>query len=438
MYGAAWGVIVILVIFIILFTVCWFANCGANGCNKCCTCIEKARVQCAHKILNKNSNIPGLATLLNTESVNSWGVDITSTDPTSGRIWVSQAGAGVVQEFSNQGTTLVTTVTVPPAPTFPGIGQPSALQLTRATTGYVVKSNTATWVVATLDGTVCAFNSTDDASNAVLVIDNSVPPGVNNLTLGAVYTGLAVGSVTNGVTKVTTQYLWTANFKDGAVEVYDSSWTFIKAFTDPALTIDASDPGFAPFGLYACSTLGYLFVSFAFQDDTRSIPVKGAGLGFIDVFTMADGTFVSRLATGQFLNAPISMQIAPLYALCSCSCEALRCGCSQCALACTQSKCVTVQPKRVKALLVSNFGDGTISVLSLSCLDPYCACKCASKTAHECAFIGQLHLDGVYDALSIDGLRSIRYCNEQLFATSGPLDGAGGIFAKIKASCRNC
>lgn len=431
--GVAYGIIIILVVFIILFTVCWFSSCQSNGCQKSCSCIDRSRVQCAHKIINKNSNIPGLATLLNTETVNSWGVDLTS----SSDIWLAQAGSGVVQEFSNQGTTLVTTVTVPPAPTFPGIGQPSALQLTRATTGYVVKANTATWVVATLDGTVCAYNATDDASNAILVIDNSVPPGVNGLTLGAVYTGLAVGSVTNSVTKAVTQYLWVANFKDGAIEQYSDTWAFVRAFTDPSLTIDAADPGFAPYGVYACSALGYLFVSFAFQDDTRSVPVTGAGLGFIDVFNMSDGSFVARLATGQFLNAPLGMQIAPLYSLCSCSCEALRCGCSQCAISCTKSRCVTVQPKRVKCLLVSNFGDGTISVLSLSCLDPYCKCKCSS-TVHECSFMGQLHGDGTYDALSIDGLRGIKYCNEQLWAGSGPLDGAGGVLSLIRASCRNC
>lgn len=438
MYGIAWIVIATLVIFIILFTVCWFSSCQSNGCQKSCSCIDRCRVQCAHKIINKNSNIPALATLLNTDAVNSWGVDLTSTDATTGRIWVSQAGSGFAQEFSNQGTTLVTTVTVPPAPTFPGVGQPSALQLTRATTGYVVTANTATWLVATLDGTVCAYNATDDASNAILVIDNSVPPGVNGLTLGAVYTGLTVGSVTNSVTKAVTQYLWVANFKDGAIEQYTDTWTFVRAFTDPSLTIDAADPGFAPYGVYACSTLGYLFASFAFQDDTRSIPVTGAGLGFIDVFNMSDGSFVARLATGQFLNAPLSMQIAPLYALCSCTCDALKCGCSQCALACTRSRCVTVQPKRVKCLLVSNFGDGTISVLSLSCLDPYCKCSCSSSTVHECCFAGLLHLDGVYDQLSIDGLRGIKYCNEQLWATSGPLDGAGGLLSKIRASCRNC
>lgn len=436
--SVAWMVIIVLVIFIILFTVSWFMNCQSNGCNKCCTCVDKSRVQCAHRIINKNSNLVGLATLLNPESVNSWGLDLTSSDPSTGLLWVAQTGSGVVNEFTTQGTVLALSIIVPPAPTFPGLGQPSALQLTRATTGYVVKTVTATWIVATLDGTVCAYNATDDAANAVLKIDNSVPPGVNNLTLGAVYTGLTVGTVTNGVTKVVSQFLYLANFKDGAVEIYTDTWTFVKAFTDPLLTIDAADPGFAPYGVYASSSCAHLFVSFAFQDDTRSFPLPGAGLGFIDVFSLDGGTYVTRLATGQLLNAPLSMQIVPQFALCGCSCEALRCGCSQCALACVSSRCVTIQPKRVKSLLVANHGDGTIAVLSLSCLDPFSKkCHC-STTTHECTFLGLLHNSPTFDAIHIDGLRGIKYCNEQLYVSSGPLSDLGGLVSLIRASCRNC
>ena len=54
-------------------------------------------------------------------------------------------------------------------------------------------------------------------------------------------------------------FLYAANFNDGKVEMYDSSFGLVKTFTDPTLPA-----GYAPFNVSVMN--GKLYVTFALQD----------------------------------------------------------------------------------------------------------------------------------------------------------------------------
>src|SRR5439155_6636007 len=102
---------------------------------------------------------------------------------------------------------------------------------------------------------------------------------------GAIYKGLAFGS--NG----SDNFIYAANFRDGVVEMYDGEFNFVKSFTDPSITPDATSPGFAPFGIRNIN--GQLFVTFAVQDADRVDDVAGSGNGFVDIFD-TNGKFIER------------------------------------------------------------------------------------------------------------------------------------------------
>jgi uncharacterized protein (TIGR03118 family) len=149
---------------------------------------------------------------------------------------------------------------------------------------------------------------------------------------GAVYKGLARAS-TGGA-----NYLYATDFHNNKVDVFDA--TFVRQvpaaghfqFTDPNLPA-----GYAPFGIQALPTgaggTTQVFVSYAKQSQPDLHDnVNGAGLGFVDVYDTA-GTFIKRLVdTGGRLDAPWGLALAP-------------------------ADFGTLSG----ALLVGNFGDGTIN-----------------------------------------------------------------------------
>jgi uncharacterized protein (TIGR03118 family) len=145
---------------------------------------------------------------------------------------------------------------------------------------------------------------------------------VDNSGSGAVYKGLAIGSM-GGQT-----YLYASNFNSGEVEMYNSSFGLVKTFTDPNVAA-----GYAPFNVQDLD--GTLYVTFALQDMAKHDDVAGAGNGYVDAFSL-DGTFERRIVSqGGEVNSPWGLDIAP---------SSFRAFAGD--------------------LLVGNFGDGTISVFN--------------------------------------------------------------------------
>ena len=119
-----------------------------------------------------------------------------------------------------------------------------------------------------------------------------------------------------------------ANFNSGKVDVLNSNFKLTPlsgSFTDPKLPA-----GYAPHGIHVINN--QVYVAYAMQDAAKHDAMPGAGLGQVDIFDM-NGNFVSTfVAAGGQLNAPWGVVAAP-----------------------------ATFGAFPNAILVGNFGDGTIN-----------------------------------------------------------------------------
>ena len=239
--------------------------------------------------------------------INPWGVAIGQQTPFS----INSAGSGL-SEVYDSGPNKQFVVTIPAAAGSTKTGSPAGIAFNASTTDFALKQGgTATFLFGSLDGTISAWNS--NLANAQTVIDKSAA--------GAVYTGLAIE--TNG----TSSFILAANFKANMIDVFDTTFAPAKlagAFVDPTIP-----QGFAPFNVHVLNN--QVYVMYASQTPNAVPPTSGAGLGFVSVFD-TNGNFLKRAISGGNLNAPWGIALAP-----------------------------TSFGQYGGALLVGNFGDGTIN-----------------------------------------------------------------------------
>jgi uncharacterized protein (TIGR03118 family) len=125
---------------------------------------------------------------------------------------------------------------------------------------------------------------------------------IDNSANNAVYYGCAL----NARAATTTPLLYVANFRSGAIEIYDTNY---KPATLPGSFADPSVPaGYAPFNIQQYG--GKLYVMYAQQSAGKGAWVAGSGLGAVAVFD-TNGNLIKHLVTGGPLNAPWGVAIAP-------------------------------------------------------------------------------------------------------------------------------
>ena len=307
--------------------------------------------------------------------VNAWGLTATATSPW----WSANNGTGTTTLYNGDGVAqpqaspLV--VSVPNAPTG---------AVANTTTDFVVSaggaSTPARFIFATEDGTIRGWNP-------------NVPPpptshqtevGADSSASGAVYKGLAIGSVG------TSNFLYANDFVNGKIDVFDKNFQPVDMpFVDPGLPA-----GYGPVGIQNIG--GHLFVTYAKQSGGND-EVAGQGLGFVVEFA-TNGTFITRVATRGQLNAPWGLALAP-----------------------------SNFGRFSGDLLVGNFGDGTINAY-------------APETDGTFAHRGQLRT-GDHKPLTIDGLWGLGFGNgagsgatNALYFTAGPDEESHGLFGRIQAS----
>lgn len=214
---------------------------------------------------------------------NPWGVAFSPT----GTLWVSNNHSGTSTLYDTAGVKRSLVVAIPTSGSATG-GAPTGV-VYNPTSGFVIPSaGKAVFIFAGEDGVISAWNTT--TGNARVVADRS--------TNGAVYKGLALAA--SGAAS----FLFATDFKQNGVDVFDSTFAFVKSFTDS--TVPA---GYAPFGI---QTIGaQLYVTFAKQlgpDNQDDEP--GPGNGYVDVFD-PDGTMVRRLVSRGALDSPWGVALAP-------------------------------------------------------------------------------------------------------------------------------
>lgn len=239
-----------------------------------------ANVYVQHNLV---SDIPGLADFTDANLVNPWGLSASATSP----FWASNHDKGNTTLYNGSGIANPLVVTIPAGGGGSAQSKPTG-QVNNGSTSFVVANGrSASFIFATEDGTISAWNS---GATAQLMVDNS--------GTGAVYKGLAIDS--------TAPRLFAANFNTGNIDVFDGKFaptTVAGGFKDSSVPA-----GFAPFNIWNIS--GKLYVTYAKQDPTKHFDVFGAGNGYVAVFDL-NGNLLKHLVSNGPLNSPWGVAIAP-------------------------------------------------------------------------------------------------------------------------------
>lgn len=294
-----------------------------------------AVAQTGYTQTNLVSDIPGLAAVTDSSLVNPWGMAASGTSPW----WVSDNGTDLSTLYN--GTTGAKQGLVVSVPD----GAPTGLVFNNTVDFLLPTGGKSLFIFATETGSIDAWNGAQGTL------------AINKATIAdAAFKGLALGTANSA------SFLYAADFTQGKVQVFDSTFTpttLSGGFTDPNLP-----SGYAPFGVKNLG--GKIYVTYAQQSGVPGDidEVDGAGKGFVDVYDTS-GHLLNRVASGGTLNAPWGLTMAP-----------------------------SNFGDFSNDLLVGNFGDGTINVY-----DP-----------NSFAFLGQL-LDVNGNPISIDGLWDLNFGN---------------------------
>jgi uncharacterized protein (TIGR03118 family) len=238
------------------------------------------------------------ATILNSDLANiSPNTDPNLTNPwglvagPSGPWWVSDNGTGLSTLYDGTGTTLGLVVTIP-SWDGSGTGTPSGIAFNGTSDFQLTAGNPATFLFVTEDGTVQGWNHNVNPTSAVIE--------VNNFTT-AVYKGMALASAGGA------NYLYTANFHAGTVDVFDTNFA-PHSFGSNAFVDSTIPTGFAPFNIQLIGS--NLVVTYAKQDAEKHDDVAGPGNGYVDIYD-TQGNLIRRLPHIIQMNSPWAIVQAP-------------------------------------------------------------------------------------------------------------------------------
>jgi uncharacterized protein (TIGR03118 family) len=325
----------------------------------------------AYLVHNLVADQPGIADHTDPNLVDPWGNGFSAGSP----FWVGDNGTGLATLYDGTGTPSSTVVEIPAAGGGTN-GPVSGVIVNSVTTAFLLATGKQSqFIFCNEDGVISGWNSSVDATHARVLVDNSKS--------GAVYKGLAMGTIGSGPA------LYVANFNSGKVEVYDANMNPIVnagAFTNAAVPA-----GFAPFNIQVMN--GKVFVVYAVPDAEKHDDVAGPGNGYVSVYDMSGNLLQSLIAAGN-LNSPWGLAIAP-----------------------------ATFGDFGGALLVGNFGDGKINAYNPT----------------TGALMGTLN-DREGNPIVIPGLWSLNFGNGSksdaatLYFTSGPNDENDGLMGSVQAA----
>lgn len=247
-------------------------------------------------VINLVSDVQGKAPVTDAKVVNPWGLAMGKT------LWVSNTGTGTATVYSGTGKKEQTEVWIPG-------GAPTG-QVFNPGEGFTVKGKPATFIFSSPSGAITGWNKDVDPKNAI----------IGAFTRGADYKGLELVETDDG------DFLLAADFASGRVHAFDEDFRRISLkswqFRDPGVprTYKAYNVAIAN---------GSIWVSWALRDPSTGKPEFGEGKGFVSRFN-AGGRLTGRISRVG-LNAPWGITAAPK-------------GWGQ----------------YRGALLIGNFGDGTV------------------------------------------------------------------------------
>jgi uncharacterized protein (TIGR03118 family) len=245
--------------------------------------MHSAPAKAQYHLKNLDSNQVGQAPTIDPLLANPWGLARSASSPW----WLSDNDTGWSTLYDADGTQVALRVVVPTAGNGPveatganGPGTPTGIVFNGSKTDFQVAGVSASFIFATLDGTISAWPGMNK-NLATLVVDNSASK--------ASYTGLAITSNASG------NFLYAADNANNKIDMFDGNFNLVQSFGDPAIPST-----FSVFGIQDINGLVYV---------TYAVPNIGAG-GYVDLFK-EDGTFVKTLIQGDQLNQAWGIAAAP-------------------------------------------------------------------------------------------------------------------------------
>lgn len=239
------------------------------------------------------------AKLTDPNLTNAWGL---AAGPTP--IWVSDNNSGLASVYSGgvKGSPVSLDLTVP----VPG-GNPTGQVFNPDSAAFPVggkSGGAAIFIVATdsigatqSPGEIAAWNG-----GAAFVVEASPRGGPGGKTPAhAVFKGLALATTPKAGPE-----LFAADVANARIDVFNRDFHLVSTpseFRDPKIPA-----GYAPFNVQNLG--GKLYVTYGKQNKSRTDVVAGAGLGFVDVYTV-NGVLLHHLVSHGPLDEPWGLAIAP-------------------------------------------------------------------------------------------------------------------------------
>jgi len=239
-------------------------------------------------VRNLISDLPNTADKMDKNLVNPWGNGFSGASP----FWIGNNGTGTSTLYTGAGAINSLVVSIPAANKATTPGPVTGVMFNSASPSFnVATGKPATFLFCSEDGVISGWNSTVDATHAIIMVDNS--------KTGAVYKGCALGTTTAG------PMLYAANFNAGTIDVWDGNLNPVTTATFANPNVPA---GFAPFNIQNIG--GTLYVTYAKQDSDKQDDVAGVGNGYVASFDTS-GTLKTNLVSAGVLNSPWGIAIAP-------------------------------------------------------------------------------------------------------------------------------
>ena len=304
--------------------------------------------------------------------VNAWGTGVIR----NGDIWISSNGKGLAVVYDTIGRNVMSPITIPGRT--PGtMGTPTGAVWNNTMSAFMLTGTPPTPTLpakilyVTEDGLLLAWAGGPAATE------------VARADTAAVYKGVTIGS-SGGA-----EYIYTTNFKEKRIDVYNTYFNPVSGFPFKDETLPAD---YGPFGIANIDST--LYVSYAKQaPPANHDDLAGAGNGFVDVYR-TDGTFVRRFVSNGPLNSPWGMTRA-------------------------SAKFGAISNR----ILIGNFGDGLINSFDNS----------GNFIGSLADSAGIVHIDGLWSLFFASGPGYSDAASNRLYFTAGPGGEKHGLFGYMVA-----
>ena len=181
----------------------------------------------SYLVHNLVSDLPSMADYEDPNLVNPWGLATTAAAP-SGSVITAPERPPL---YGTTGAPVALVVTIP-TPTASTGGAVSGVIANTTTSFPVATGKNASFIFCTEDGTVSGWNSSVNATGAVVTVNNS--------SSNAVFKGCAIGGTSAA------PVIYVTDFHNGVVDMFDANFNPIAAtagaFTDSARSLPDSRP----------------------------------------------------------------------------------------------------------------------------------------------------------------------------------------------------